>query len=76
MTRTTNDHSNVLIELLVATGQRDRQAFSRLYRLSSPKLYAVALRILKNEVNRPIWRLLPEVEAKLSVLLRLLTRAV
>lgn len=41
----------MLIELLVATARQDRQAFSRLYRLSSPKLYAVALRILRDEAS-------------------------
>ncbi|MGD8926685.1 MAG: sigma-70 family RNA polymerase sigma factor [Thioalkalispiraceae bacterium] len=46
-----DNHVNLLIELLGATGRQDKKAFSRLYRLTSPKLYAVALRILKNEAN-------------------------
>ena len=49
LTGKTNNPTEVLIELLRATGRHDRQAFSRLYRLTSPKLYAVAIRILKNE---------------------------
>ncbi len=38
-----------LIRLLAATAAGDKNAFSRLYRLTSPKLYAIALRILKTE---------------------------
>ena len=38
-----------LIRLLAATAEGDKNAFSRLYRLTSPKLYAIALRILKVE---------------------------
>ncbi|HEB66843.1 MAG TPA: sigma-70 family RNA polymerase sigma factor [Gammaproteobacteria bacterium] len=47
---TNTAHRNrVLTRLLsdIATG--DREAFARLYRLTSPNLYAVALRILKDE---------------------------
>ena len=51
MTSKTKGPANILIELLGATGRLDRQAFSRLYRLTSPKLYGVALRILKNETS-------------------------
>ncbi len=51
MTRKTDNLSNVLIELLSAIGRHDKQAFSRLYQLTSPKLYAVALRILKDEAS-------------------------
>ncbi|HSS69272.1 MAG TPA: sigma-70 family RNA polymerase sigma factor [Casimicrobiaceae bacterium] len=36
-----------LMELLARTALRDQQAFAELYRLSSPHLYAVALRILR-----------------------------
>jgi RNA polymerase sigma-70 factor (ECF subfamily) len=39
----------ILIRLLAATAEGDKNAFSRLYRLTSPKLYAIALRILKTE---------------------------
>jgi len=39
----------ILIRLLAATAEGDKNAFSRLYRLTSPKLYAVALRILRIE---------------------------
>ena len=39
----------ILIRLLAATAEGDKNAFSRLYRLTSPKLYAIALRILKIE---------------------------
>lgn len=46
---TGDSQSRILDELLAATARGDRQAFSRLYRLTSPKLYAVALRILKTE---------------------------
>lgn len=38
-----------LQKLLSAIADGDRTAFARLYRLTSPKLYAVALRILKDE---------------------------
>lgn len=37
-----------LEDALLATGQGDRQAFSRLYQLTSPRLYAIALRMLSN----------------------------
>jgi len=39
----------ILINLLTATADGDKNAFSRLYRLTSPKLYAIARRILKTE---------------------------
>jgi len=38
-----------LAALLAACGRRDRQAFTRLYRSSSAKLFGVALRILRRE---------------------------
>ena len=41
--------TETLAELIVASGQQDRRAFAQLYKLSSPKLYAIALRILKHE---------------------------
>lgn len=41
------DAANPLAVLLAACGQGDRQAFSRLYRDSSAKLFGVALRILR-----------------------------
>lgn len=40
-----------LIHLLTATAEGDKNAFSRLYRLTSPKLYAIAVRILKTEAQ-------------------------
>lgn len=40
---------DILIRLLAATAEGDKNAFSRLYRLTSPKLYAIALRILRIE---------------------------
>jgi len=44
------EHLNrTLQKLLLAVANGDRAAFARLYRLTSPKLYAVALRILKDE---------------------------
>jgi len=47
---TTGAHRNrVLIRLLTGIAAGDRDAFARLYRLTSPNLYAVALRILKDE---------------------------
>lgn len=49
MTSKFHDLGEILSDLLVATGRHDKQAFSRLYHLTSPKLYAVALRILKEE---------------------------
>jgi len=38
-----------LVALLEATGRGDQQAFAELYNAAAPKLYAVALRILKQE---------------------------
>ena len=38
-----------LAALLAATARRDRAAFSRLYQQSSPKLFGVALRIVRRE---------------------------
>lgn len=49
MTTTANTQVRILTDLLADTAQGDKQAFSRLYRLTSPKLYAIALRILKIE---------------------------
>ncbi|HID48298.1 MAG TPA: sigma-70 family RNA polymerase sigma factor [Chromatiales bacterium] len=44
-----DSQNRILTELLAATARGDKPAYSRLYRLTSPKLYAVALRILKTE---------------------------
>ena len=44
-----DSQSSIMIRLLAATAEGDKNAFSRLYRLTSPKLYAIALRILKTE---------------------------
>jgi RNA polymerase sigma-70 factor (ECF subfamily) len=41
--------STSVAELLYQTGKQDQRAFSRLYRITSPKLYAIALRILKDQ---------------------------
>ena len=41
--------SEPLAELLAACARRDRAAFERLYRASAPKLFGVALRILRRE---------------------------
>src|SRR5229473_6787155 len=41
------DRSALLAELLARTALADQQAFAELYRLTSPHLYAVALRILR-----------------------------
>jgi len=49
LARQIDAENRILVELLAATGRGDKKAFSRLYRLTSPKLYAVALRILKDE---------------------------
>ena len=38
-----------LPSLLAACARRDRAAFERLYRETSPKLFGVALRILRRE---------------------------
>ncbi|MEJ2059633.1 MAG: sigma-70 family RNA polymerase sigma factor [Gammaproteobacteria bacterium] len=38
-----------LSDLLARCGQGDRRAFERLYRLASPRLYTVCLRLLRNE---------------------------
>lgn len=38
-----------LVRLLAACGRRDREAFEKLYRASSAKLFGVALRILKRD---------------------------
>ena len=40
---------DVLVELLSRSARGDDKAFARLYRLTAPKLYASALRILKYE---------------------------
>ncbi len=42
------DPHPALTELLQACGRGDREAFARLYRLTSPKLFALLLRIFKN----------------------------
>ncbi|ANI28609.1 RNA polymerase sigma factor [Yersinia entomophaga] len=39
------------IELLEAIGKGDQAAFERLYRLTSPRLFAVALRMLRNHAR-------------------------
>ena len=44
-----DSQTSILLHLLAATADGDKNAFSRLYRLTSPKLYAIALRILKTE---------------------------
>ena len=49
MTTTGDSQIRILTDLLTATARGDHRACSRLYRLTSPKLYAVALRILKTE---------------------------
>ena len=49
LARLIEEQNRRLIELLAATGRGEKRAFARLYRLTSPKLYAVALRILKDE---------------------------
>lgn len=41
--------TRILTELLAKTASQDKSAFSRLYRLTSPKLFAISLRILKQE---------------------------
>ena len=43
----TPSQSEALQQLLLACARQDREAFARLYRTTSPKLYGVALRILK-----------------------------
>lgn len=45
--RTTRDA--LLCELLAACGREDHKAFSRLYELTSPKVYAVLRRMLKQD---------------------------
>ena len=40
-----------LMELLARTALKDQQAFAELYRLTSPHLYAVALRILRDAAS-------------------------
>jgi RNA polymerase sigma-70 factor, ECF subfamily len=44
---TAKDAAADLGQLLAATALRDQKAFAELYRLTSPKLFAVALRILR-----------------------------
>ena len=44
-----NQPAEPLASLLAACARRDRAAFERLYRETSPKLFGVALRILKRE---------------------------
>ena len=45
--RATRDQ--MLCDLLAACSREDRRAFAELYRITSPKLYAVLLRILRQE---------------------------
>src|SRR5947207_12685840 len=42
------DRSDILVQLLARIGLADQRAFADLYRLTSPHLYAVALRILRD----------------------------
>jgi RNA polymerase sigma-70 factor (ECF subfamily) len=62
-----DDHEDTsrLTTLLLATGRQDRQAFERLYRLTSPKLFGLCQRMLVQrsdaedalqEVYMTIWR--------------------
>ncbi len=51
MSRPTDTRTTLLVELLAATADGDKTAFARLYRLTSPKLFAIALRILKQETR-------------------------
>lgn len=44
-----NPDARELAGLLAACGRRDRAAFERLYRLTSPKLFGVAVRILRRD---------------------------
>jgi len=41
--------TQILADLLAKTALQDKNAFARLYRLTSPKLFAISLRILKQE---------------------------
>lgn len=41
--------TRIMADLLAKTALQDKKAFARLYRLVSPKLFAVSLRILKQE---------------------------
>ena len=43
--------NRLLIHLLETCADGDREAFARLYRLTSPKLYGLALRMLKQEAR-------------------------
>lgn len=43
--------NRLLVHLLEACADGDREAFARLYRLTSPKLYGLALRMLKQEAR-------------------------
>ena len=43
------ERNEVLKELLAACGRRDQAAFARLYDATSPKLFAVAVRMLRRE---------------------------
>lgn len=47
MTPSQSETSETLQQILLACAHQDRQGFARLYRITSPKLYGVALRILK-----------------------------
>ena len=64
-----------LASLLAACARRDRAAFERLYRESAPKLFGVALRILRREdwaedvlqeCYVSVWRHAPEYRAHLA----------
>ncbi len=46
--RPTDDDATLLAKLFAATANGDRRAFARVYELSSGKLFAVALRILRS----------------------------
>jgi RNA polymerase sigma-70 factor (ECF subfamily) len=41
--------TRIMADLLAKTAQHDKNSFARLYRLASPKLFAISLRILKQE---------------------------
>ncbi len=46
-----SDNASQISELIARTALRDRRAFSRLYDLTSSKLFAVCLRILRDRVE-------------------------
>jgi len=49
MKRHSNAQNHILADLLVKMATQDKRAFARLYRLTSSKLFAISLRILKQE---------------------------